>query len=152
MGIMSRWNWGNMRRWRLPMALFVLVIISIFGVRHILEKRAQQRREVGYQYALRLYSEALKPGATRLDVEEYLHARNVPFRQMCCVDIKEFRKGVWDDLTKIGEEDVPWFCSQNNVYVAFQFSGNRHDEQTWHAEAGDTLKAVTIHHWLEGCL
>lgn len=142
-----------MKRWRLPIALLLLVIVGILVVRHILEKRAQQRREAHYQSVLRTYSADLKPGMTRGDVEGYLHARNLTFRQMCCVDLKEFRKGVWDDLTKIGEEDAPWFCSQNNVYIALQFTGQRHDEHiTWNAESGDTLKAVTVYHWLEGCL
>jgi len=84
--------------------------------------------------------------------KENLPAQNVMFRQMCCVDIKEFRKGVWDDLTKIGQEDVPWVCSQNNVYIAFQFAGRPHERYTWDAEAGDVLKAVTVYHWLAGCL
>ena len=142
-----------MKRWLLPIALSLLVIVSFFVVRHILAKQAQRKREAHYQSVLSLCTADLRPGMTRGEVEGYLHARNVNFRQMCCVDLKDFRKGVWDDLTKIGAEDAPWFCSENNVYVAFQFTGKRQMERPqWNADASDTLKAVTLYHWLEGCL
>jgi len=56
---------------------------------------------------------------TRKQVEDYLSARNLSFRQMCCVSVKEFSRGVYDnaydDLVKIAQEEVPWFCSENNV-------------------------------------
>jgi hypothetical protein len=52
------------------------------GVRHVFTERVQRRREVEYQKALRSYSEVLKTGMTRKRVEDYLSARNLPFRQM----------------------------------------------------------------------
>jgi hypothetical protein len=70
---------------------------------------------------------------------------------MCCVDTNEFSKGVYDELTKIGQEDAPWFCSEKNVYVAFQFRGIAH-KQGFEADSSDTLHAITIYRWLEGCL
>ena len=37
--------------------------------------------------------------------------------------------------------------------MLFQFMGQREMEQSqWKADASDTLKAVTVYHWLEGCL
>src|ERR1700747_2686675 len=39
-----------------------------------------------------------KPGMARIEVEDYLRAKKLEFRQMCCVDAKEFRKIPWDDL------------------------------------------------------
>ncbi len=56
----------------------------------------------------------------------------------------------WDDLIKIGEEDVPLFCRQNNVYVAFLFTD--YDKSERQDNDLDTLKNVTIYHELEGCL
>jgi hypothetical protein len=132
--------------------MLMVVMLSVVVVRCTLGKRAQQKREVRYQSALRLYSDALRPGITRLEVEEYLETRNVQFRQMCCVDGKDFSKGVYDDLTKIGEEDAPWFCSQKDVYIAFQFAGVRRGANSWDAFGTDTLKSVSIYRWLEGCL
>jgi hypothetical protein len=65
------------------------------------------------------------------------------------------RRGVYDnaydDFVRIGQEDVPWFCSENNVYLAFQFLGSEKDGLP-RAEASDKLKEVTIYHWLDGYL
>jgi hypothetical protein len=142
----------DMRRWRLPTAAFIVILLSVVAVRYTLGKRAQQKREASYESALRFYSEALKPGMTRGEVEEYLQTHNVRFRQMCCVDVKDFSKGVYDDLMKIGGEDAPWFCSQKNVYIALQFTGVRRGTNSWYALGNDTLAAVSIYRWLEGCL
>lgn len=144
-----------MRRWHLYMAATLIAALLVgFGVRHVLEK-AQQRRQVEYQKALRSYSEVLKTGMTRKQVEDYFSARNVSFRQMCCVSVKEFTRGVYDnaydDLVKTGQENVPWFCSENNVYVAFQFLGSDKNSIP-KAEASDKLKDLTIYRWLDGCL
>jgi hypothetical protein len=90
----------------------------------------------------------------RKEVEHYLHTRNVEFRQTCCVDSSELStRGSWDDLTKIGEEGHPWFCSEHNVYVAFQFTDHTKKVGVdFEADDMDTLKAITLYHWLEGCL
>ena len=142
----------RMKRWRsLTIALIVVALVS-FGVRHVLEKRAEQKREMSYQLALRSYSERFKPGMTRKDVEDYFRVRNVAFQQMCCVDFK-LSKRVWDDLTAIGQESAPWFCSKHNVYIAFQFTGpERRGGEFWSSDPSDTLKGVSIFHRLEGCL
>jgi Na+-transporting NADH:ubiquinone oxidoreductase subunit NqrC len=144
-----------MRRWYFYLGSLVAVLVVVFGLRYVIEERAQRRREVDYQKTLRSYSELLKTGMTRKQVEEYFSAKKVVFRQLCCVSVKEFSRGVYDntydDLVKIGEEDVPWFCSENNVYIAFQFLGPQKDSLPG-AEATDTLKDVTIYHKLDGCL
>src|SRR5262245_26425597 len=112
-------------------------------------------REVEYRKVLLSYSEVLKAGMTRKQVEDYLSAQHIPFRQMCCATVKEFSGGVvehaYDDLVKIGEEDVPWFCSENNVYIAFQFLSPK-PLPLPEASSSDTLKDLSVYHWLEGCL
>jgi hypothetical protein len=144
---------ADMKRWLFFAAILVVVALLGIGVWHILGKRAQQRREVAYQSALRAYSAVLRPGMTRKEVEDYLRARNIGFQQMCCVDTsQDFSKSVYDDLTKIGKEDAPWFCSEKNVYVAFQFTRPTWKAGEADAEDSDRLRAVTIHRWLEGCL
>jgi len=153
---------ADMKHWRLLTGVLVAVALSVIGVRHVLEKRAQQKhvlekraqqkREVAYKAALRSYSEVLRPGVTRNEVESYLRAENVRFGQMCCVDPTDLSKGVYDDLTKIGQEDAPWFCSEMNIYVAFQFTGPDRHAVGWTADASDTLKSVTIYRRLESCL
>jgi hypothetical protein len=150
------WLWRydsvEMKRWRsLILALVVVGLVAFCGP-HLLEKRAQQKREIAYELALRSYSEHFRPGMTRKEVEDYLRGRNIGFQQMCCVDDKLSSKGVWDDITKIGKESAPWSCSENNVYVAFQFIGPARSGVGWGADPSDTLKSVSIYHWLEGCL
>lgn len=141
-----------MKRWLLLIAALIAVALVAFGVRHVLEERAQRKREVAYAKILRSYSEVLGTGMTRKDVEEYLSTRNAPFRHMCCVDRKEFSRGVYDDLVKIGQEDAPWFCSEKNVYVALEFIGPERHSAGPSAEAYDTLTTITIYRWLEGCM
>jgi hypothetical protein len=143
-----------MRRWYLYLAASITVLFVAFGVSHVREERAQRGRELEYKKALKSYSEVLRTGMTRKQVEDYFSSRNIPFRQLCCVSVKEFSRGVYDDayddLVKIGQEDVPWICSENNVYIAFQFFGSRKD--SFPSEPSDTLKDVTIYHHLEGCM
>ncbi len=144
-----------MRPWHLYLVLFVAAVIIVFGVRYSFQKQAQRRREVEYQKALRSYSEVLKTGMTRNEVEGYFSLKNVQFSQTCCISVKEFTRGVYDnaydDLVKIGKEDIPWFCSENNVYVAFQFLGSEKNAPP-QAEASDRLKDVSLYHRLDGCL
>ena len=56
-----------------------------------------------------------------------------------------------DDLVKIGAESTPWFCSENNVYIAFEFNPKSHGEQS-DTNDSDVLKRVSVFHQLEGCL
>jgi len=91
----------------------------------------------------------------RKEVEDYLRGRNAKFQQTCCVDSNETSKRhSWDDLIKVGEEDAPWYCSQHNVYVAFQFTDHAKLETLYEFKDDDfdALKGVTLYHTLEGCL
>jgi len=140
---------------RILLSILVLVVagLLVLGIHHGLKMQARKKREAAYQTALRSYTQVLKPGMTRKEVEDYLHGKNVKFQQMCCVDAMELSKRhSWDDLTRIGEEDAPWFCGENNVYLAFQFTDQGQHERWWSANDLDRLKAISIYHWLESCL
>jgi hypothetical protein len=81
---------------------------------------ATRKRETGYSLALKAYSEALHPGMTRKDVEDYLRSRKTQFRS----EFGPFGgrpESQWADLVKIGEE-ATFSCSKARVYVAFEFS------------------------------
>jgi len=142
-----------MRRWRylsglLVVAAFCAGIARYAWVRHARKTAYQSAvREAAYQSALRSYSDDLKPGTRRKDVENYLRAKGVPVIQM------GGRSGRSDltrsDLTKIGREDAPWYCSEYNVYVMFKFDAT---DPTGILSDSDHLKEVTIFRWLEGCL
>jgi hypothetical protein len=141
-----------MKRWGFLIVGLIVVALIAVGARHVITKRAQQERETAYAAALHSYSDVLTPGMTRKEVEDYLSAKNTHFRQMCCVTTTKFSKRVYDDLVKIGEEDAPWFCSEYNVYIAFQFNGPERHSGGPTAEISDTLSSVTVYRWLEGCL
>ena len=134
-----------MKRWGVSVSAFLVIALLVFGIHRALERRAQQERESHYKAALLSYSRDLNPGMKRKEVEDYLHAKNAPLRQMCCVDVKKFSKGVYSDLTKIGAENAPWFCSEKNVYVAFQFSGPARSAVEWTAEPSDVLESISIY-------
>jgi hypothetical protein len=142
-----------MKHW-LRLLLGVLgAALLIVGVREIVKGQLRNKREVVYQATLESYQQVLKPGMTRKRVEDYLRARHQTFTQSCCVDTKEFRKHSWDDLAKIGAEDAPWFCSENAIYVAFQFADSPvpHKEM-WRADDLDILETVAIYRRPEICL
>jgi hypothetical protein len=145
----------NQSKPRRPVLILVLCVVALavvvsIGMHYWFKKQAQNRREAAYHLQLLSYTQDLKTGMTRKEVEEYFRANKIEFRQMCCVADAFSTRHSWDDLIKIGEEDVPLFCRQNNVYVAFVFTDyNKSERQD---NDLDTLKNVTIYHDLEGCL
>ena len=136
-------------------ALLALAVLVTFGIRHVLAERARRKREFEYAKALQLFSTSLKTGTTRKQVEDYLKDKNISFSQTCCLSVKQFTPGVYDnaydDLVKVGEDEAPWFCSQYNVYVAFQFLGSVKNGLP-SSEGSDKLKDVTLFRRGEGCL
>jgi hypothetical protein len=137
-------------------AAIAVVIFGVSFVRNVQERHKAAEREVNYQIVLAKYSSSLKPGMTREQIERYLQNAQMRFRQMCCV--ASFRRQYvnavgagWDDLVKIGEESAPWFCSENNVYVAFEFNPKSKGELA-DTNGSDILKRVSVFHQLEGCM
>jgi hypothetical protein len=142
-----------MKRWLRLLLVLLCAVLLIIGIRHIVKGQLQKRREVVYQATLQSYQQVLKPGISRKEVEDYLRERKQTFTQSCCVDRKEFPKRSRDDLVKIGAEDAPWFCSENAVYVAFQFADSAlPHKDMWSADDLDSLKSVAIYRRLEDCL
>jgi hypothetical protein len=141
-----------------PLVLFILILVVapliFFGVRYEMKARAeaqaQAKREIGYQATLRSYSQVLKPGMTRKEIEGYFHTKNINFVQTCCVEPS--KKHSLDDLVEIGKDAAPWFCSENIAYLAFEFIDQEQHGTDWDSNDADTLKAVSIYHRAEGCL
>jgi len=149
-----------MRGKRLKVLLIVAVAVFIvFGAwlgRHLRERHKLAEREAQYQTVLAKYTTELKPGMSREQVEQGLQTNGTRFKQMCCV--ANFRGehasligSSWDDLVKIGEESAPWFCSEENVYIAFEFNPKSQSERA-ETNRSDILKKVSVFHHLEGCL
>lgn len=117
------------------------------AVRYVMRAEAKKGREAGYESALQVYSQDLKPGLSRKGVEEYLRARSVGFEQRCCLE----ERGAFADLVKVGQEDAPWHCGETFVYIAFEFdTGN--SKAPPQANDVDALKRIRIFRHLEGCL
>lgn len=149
------WRRAITKTWPLKLA-FVALALSVVGggTWYGLKAQAQGRRDAAYQMTLRSYDRVLKPGTTRGKVEGYLGARNTSFQRMCCVDAARLsERASWDDLVKIGQEKPPWFCSENYVYIAFQFIDREPPTESGKtADDFDTLKSVSIYRQLGGCL
>jgi hypothetical protein len=126
----------------------IAVIVAGYAIWSVFDNRAQMTRKREYTAILQSYSAALKPGMNRMEIENFFHARNIAFRQMCCVDV---RRDAYADLVKIGKERAPWFCSENNVYIAFEFASIQ-THPTTEALGSDRLLSIREYPWLEECL
>src|SRR5215813_8375689 len=111
----------------MTIAAIAVIEFGLWSVHQVREQHKAAEREANYQTILANYTGELKPGMTRELVEQQLQKSGRPFKQMCCG--AEFRGQhvsavgrAWDDLVKIGQESAPWFCSENNIYVAFEFN------------------------------
>jgi hypothetical protein len=135
-------------------ALLIAVLLVVLGIRYVLADRAQRKRESEYAKTLQSFSPVLKTGMSRQQVEDYFKDKNISFTQTCCVSVKQFSPGVYDnaydDLVKIGEDGGSWFC-EFNVYIAFQFLGSGKNGLP-HSDASDKLKDLTIYRRGEDCL
>ena len=135
------------KRRHLLLAAAVLLALAGSAVRLEWKDQAAKKREAHYQSSLAAYSRAFSPGVSRTVVESYLRSNDIEFRQMCCIE----ERSAFADLTKIGQESHPWYCSAKNVYIAFEFAAAEPREALL-AYDSDALKKVSIFQWLEGCL
>src|SRR5580698_3244872 len=106
------------RHWGLLIVIGMLVTVCSFGIKAVIDKRSEEKRQVEYQSTLKEYSNSLRPGMTRHEAESWLRLNNHRFGQRCCVGES---RSAYVDLVKIGSEKAPWFCNQKNVYVALDF-------------------------------
>jgi hypothetical protein len=135
------------RKLSLIVVLAFVVVVASVVVRHVWEQRMQRKREVAYQMALLSYSTIFRPGMTRKNVEQQLRVKGTAFQEMCCID----ERSAYAGLLRIGKEKVPWFCNEQNIYIALQFVAvERHEP--WRAYDSDALKRTTSFRWLDGCL
>lgn len=75
----------------------------------------------------------------RGEVENYLRARGIAFNQMDGIQGRD----TFTDLLRIGQEEHPWYCSENYVYVAFEFTSSAKEAQ---------LEKIDLYRQLGGCL
>jgi hypothetical protein len=133
---------------RVSLRLGLLFLALFATVPRAPAQNAKQKREAMYQKTLQSYSEVLKPGMTRKNVEDYLKGKSVKYEKMCCLD----EKTAYVDVVRIGEEKHPWYCSAHTVYIAFQFADEPHEGERTSDRGTDKLKSITVYHSLDGCL
>jgi hypothetical protein len=151
-GLLARATFVMKNRKRLWFALSIALVVVSAAVftRSVIDRRAERKRKAEYQAVTRSYAEALKPGTSRSAVEGCLRARNQPFGQVWRI---AGSRNAWTDLVKIGQEKAPWYCSENNVYVAFAFDSAELDSSLLpKARDADRLITVVLYPMLEGCL
>jgi hypothetical protein len=133
-----------------PIVLLILILVVapliFFGVRYEMkvraETQAQAKRETTYQAALHSYSQILKPGMKRNEVENYLRTSKIEFRQLSL-----------DDITHVGQdESTGWFCGKTDVFVKFKFTSFAQRERQPDANDGDTLDGIEIFRMARDCL
>ncbi len=135
-----------MKRWQLTMFISIFAAVVVIASWYGWAKRTQSRREAGYQLALQSFTAALTLGMTREKVEGYLHTRGVQFNRTPWVNPKANNT----DITKIGQEPPPWYCSRENIYIAFQFIPESVGSDS--ANPSDSLTKITIFPMFEDCL
>jgi len=67
-------------------------------------------------------------------VKDYLQAHGTVFRERCCYQERD----AFAVIVKVGEEDVPWYCSEWPDYVAFEFAPT--EPHKWQLADSDVLK------------
>jgi hypothetical protein len=120
------------QRWLVLLAVILGVYLSVALGRYV-------HKEVRYEHQLNAFSEALKPGMKRSEVESYLRSRNIEFSKMCCSGAK---LNAMDDLVQVGHEKAGLVCVERNVYVAFQFAAVEPNDK-WVADS-DRLVGTTL--------
>lgn len=86
-------------------------------------------RDAQYHATLKTYSDMLKPGMKRSDVENYfIMSRYVSFNRMDS-----------EDIVDIAREKEGWICQEQLVYLAFDFESKRKV-----ADPGDSLVRISL--------
>ena len=132
----------------LVMLVVVGGIVSAIAARDVYKQRRAAVNTLAIEAALRAYSQALKPGMTRGQVQDYLHSRGVNFFERCCFE----PRGAFSVLVKVGQEDAPWYCSEWPDYVAFEFNATESSNSLAKPARSDVLKVVHLTSNGEGCL
>src|ERR1022692_3864681 len=128
--------------------LYLLIGMTRFSSKWILSHSTWYKSRRSRQTVLAQYGFELRPGMTRDQVERYFQMNGKRFKQMCCVANFEgkyvsFDRAGYDDLVKIAEESVPFVCSENNVYIAFEFNPKSQGELS-NTNGSDILKRVSV--------
>jgi hypothetical protein len=107
--------------------IIVAAIAAIFLLVHIV---GIARRNAQYHAILKTYSDVLRPGMKRSDVENYfIVSRYV-----------SFNRGASEDIVEIADERAGWICQEQLVYLTFEFDAVETNEP----KPGDSLVRTSL--------
>jgi len=83
------------------------------------------RRNAQYRRILKSYSDVLKPGMKRSEVETYfIMSRYISFSNGSMGP-----RGAYPDIVEIAREKEGWVCQEQVVYVVFKFAANEPERE-----------------------
>jgi len=108
-------------------ALIVAAIAAIFLLSHIV---GVARSDAQYRAILKTYSDVLKPGMERSEVENYFMTSKYV----------SFDRGASEDIVHIARERAGWICQEELVYLTFEFAAGEPNEPA----PGDRLVKISL--------
>jgi hypothetical protein len=113
----------------------IAIIAAIFVLVHII---GIARRHAQYRAIQKTYTDALKPGMKRSEVEKYfIMSRYV-----------SFNRGAEADVVEIGREKAGWICQEQVVYLYFEFAASEPNDK----RIADSDRLVRISLFRSVCL
>lgn len=122
-----------MLRW---LGFGVLVVLVIVGV-SLMSSSERKEGEQRFQATLAEYRSAVKPGSSRVQVEEYLQKQNMAFERACC------GPQAVSDRAHLGELPRNLFCQPWKVSLDFQFKNSESPANV--ARDSDVLTGIDLH-------
>lgn len=126
----------------------IAVASSAFAIRQVNKKRRIIANSAAIHLALIRYEQDLKPGLNRKEVKGYLRVHGIRFGERCC----SVPNGAFSIVVRVGEEEVPWFCSSWPDYVSLEFIPTEAQRSPSQPLNSDVLKEVHLTSNGEGCL
>jgi len=134
-------------KWRRVLLIAVALIAVSAGAYHFYSVRARKKREAKYQQRLNSCTEIFHTDENRKAVEDYFRSHGTQFGKV----LGPGSLTSWSDYVRIGEEPAPWYCSNWEVYVMFDFAAvEKHNP--WDGRDSDLLKKIRLASHGEGCL
>jgi hypothetical protein len=138
-----------MKRWTAIVTIVASNVITCAVVWFVLNTFEKQNEQVGvshreaiYQSILGSYNRSAKIGMTRAQVEDSLRTNGVQFS-----NIGLDQGAPYSDITKIGFETGPWYCTGYDVFVAFHFADSLDSQNPT-----ETLTRISIESLPVDCL
>ena len=138
-----------MKRYWIWVLVVVVIASFLLTFRGVLKARRKRRLATETQAALMRYTRNLRPGLTRREVEAYLRGHNTEFGERG----GSVGRHTYATIVKVGEDDVPWYCSEWPVYVLFEFKAADSTQSAgYDPKPDDVLDEVHLGSNGEGCL